>query len=91
MDNETFEEEKKILMQDIDAQDMPTNLSMIIEASMESSFQFFYQSLYFMPTLIVAMLNVVDGGQKLTKLVDWKILSIILSLITFSLTSFRIR
>ena len=90
-DSETFEEEKKILMQEMETQEMPTNLSMIIEASLESSFQFFYQSLYFMPTLIVAVLNILNGGQNLTNLVDWKILSIVLSFITFSLTSFRIR
>ena len=82
-----FEKSNDKLLQKLDEQNKLTNLSMLIEAGTESSFQFLFQSLYFLPTIIVALVDL----SSLSDLVDFKILSILISFVTFSWSSFNIR
>ena len=64
------------------------NFSMIIEAAMESSFQFFFQTVYMMPTLI---LSLTDDSTHLTELFNWRLFSIFISFATFAWTFYSIR
>ena len=82
-----FEKTNDKLLRELDEQNKLTNLSMLIEAGTESSFQFLFQSLYFLPTIIVALVDL----SSLSDLVDFKILSILISFVTFSWSSFNIR
>ena len=84
------EKKKKKLMDELEEQNKLTNVSMLIEAGTESTFQFLLQSLFVLPTIILAMVNL-SSLSDLTELVDYKILSILLSFITFAWSSFNIR
>ena len=88
--NPNFERQKDNLIEELEGHQILTNLSMILEASLESSFQFFFQGIFFLPTIVLACMDV-SGANELTNLVDWKVGSIILSFLTFSWTSFNIR
>ena len=66
------------------------NLSLIIESSTESSFQFVFQTAFILPTIILNI-TTVNGSYDLSDLVNWKLLSIILSFGTFAYTSYKIR
>ena len=68
-----------------------TTVSMILEASMESSFQFFFQGLFSLPTLVFAFMNIHEGTMKMTDLVNWTNVSIVLSFLSFAYTSYNIR
>ena len=68
-----------------------TTISMILEASLESSFQFFFQGLFSLPTLVFSFMDVYDGDMKMSDLVNWQIVSIVLSFLSFTFTSFNIR
>jgi len=65
------------------------NNSLIIESSLESSFQFNFQTLYLLPTIILNFK--LNGTNDLTDLVNWKLLSILLSFGTFAFTTYKIR
>ena len=84
------EKKKEELMEELEEQNKLTNVSMLIEAGTESTFQFLLQSLFVLPTIILAMVNL-SSLADLTELVDFKILSILLSFITFAWSSFNIR
>ena len=88
--SEGFESRKRALIKEAEEQKMMTHISMILEASLESSFQFLYQGLFSMPTLMLAIMDV-SGANELKDLVSWKILSIISSFFTFAWTSFNLR
>ena len=77
-------------MDELEEQNKLTNVSMLIEAGTESTFQFLLQSLFVLPTVILALVNL-SSLSDLTDLVDYKILSILLSFITFAWSSFNIR
>ena len=68
-----------------------TTISMIIEASMESSFQFLFQGLFSLPTLVLSFLDIHEGILQMRELINWKHLSIVLSFLSFAFTSFMIR
>ena len=80
---------KKEIGKEIEKQDDLINLSLLTEASMESSFQFFLQSSYAIPILIYR-LNYVSSGN-LTDLINWYNVSILVSLATFSWACCSIR
>ena len=79
------------LIQELEEQKTITTISMIIEASMEASFQFFFQGLFSLPTLVFSFMDVYEGGMKMADLVNWKMLSILISFLSFAFTSFNIR
>ena len=79
------------LIQELEDQKNITTISMIIEASMESSFQFLFQGLFSLPTLVFSFLDIHEGTLQMKDLVNWKHLSIVLSFLSFAFTSFNIR
>ena len=87
---EGFDKKQKKLKEELENTEVLTNISMILEASLESSFQFVFQGTFYLPILILAFMDI-DGANELTDLVDWKIVSIILSFFTYSLTSYNMR
>ena len=91
MEDSQYEKQKTDLIEELEDQKTITTISMINEASMESSFQFLFQGLFSLPTLVFSFLDIYDDKKKMTDLVTWKIVSIILSFLTFALTSFNIR
>ena len=89
---DTNYEQKNIhLTQELEDQKIITTVSMILEASMESSFQFFFQGLFSLPTLVFAFMNIHEGTMKMTDLVNWTNVSIVLSFLSFAYTSYNIR
>ena len=91
IEDENYEKRKTDLIQELEDQKTITTISMINEASMESSFQFLFQGLFSLPTLVYYFNNIYKGEIKLEVLVNWKMLSIILSFWSFAFTSFNIR
>ena len=86
-----YDNRKTIFIEELEEQEQITTISMIVEASMESSFQFFFQGLFSLPTLVFSFMDIHDGGMDMTDLVNWKIASIVISFLTFAFTSFNIR
>ena len=78
-------------IQELEDQENITAISMIIEASMESSFQFLFQGLFSLPTLLFSFLDIHEGTLQIKDLFNWKHLSIVLSFLSFAFTSFNIR
>ena len=62
-----------------------------MESSMESSFQFYFQALFSLPTLVIAYLDIHEGKLSMQQLINWKNVSIVLSFMSFAYTSFNIR
>ena len=91
IEDTNYEKRKTDLIQELEDQKTITTISMINEASMESSFQFIFQGLVSLPTLVFSFMDIYDGDMKMTDLVNWKIVSIILSFLSFAFTSFNIR
>ena len=91
IEDANYEKRKTDLIQELEDQKTITTISMINEASMESSFQFLFQGLFSLPTLVYYFNNIYKGEIKLEVLVNWKILSIILSFWSFAFASFNIR
>ena len=89
-EDKNFESENEKLMQEMEGHTILTTISMILEAGLESSFQFFFQGMYLFPTLCLAFMSVY-GASDFEDLVNWKIISILLSFISFSRASFNIR
>ena len=67
------------------------NLSHLIEATTEASFQFVFQTVYLMPTLFISFTAKSQGLTNWTDLFQWKIVSILFSFGTFALTFYNIR
>ena len=67
------------------------NLSHLIEATAEASFQFMFQTVYLMPTIIISFTTESQGTTKWTDLFQWRIISILLSFGTFAFTFYNIR
>ena len=86
-----YEKRKTDLIRELEEQKAITTFSMILEASMESSFQFVFQGLFSLPTLVFSVMDIHEGKMKMSDLVNWKIISIILSFLSFAFTSFNIR
>ena len=90
-DSETkkaFEKKKMSILDKISSHEHIVNLSLIIEASLESSFQFFFQTTYQLPSIILAFTT---AGFKMEELFTWKLFSIGLSFASFSMAFFKIR
>ena len=90
MEDANYGKQKTDLIAELEDQKTITTISMINEATMESSFQFLFQGLFSLPTLVFSFKDLYDGDMKMTDLVNWKIVSIILSFLTFAFTSFNI-
>ena len=86
-----YDNRKNNFIEELEDQEQITTISMVVEASMESSFQFFFQGLFSLPTLVFSFMDIYDGGMEMTDLVNWKIASILISFLTFAFTSFNIR
>ena len=85
INNEYIEKNKKYEKELEDNQSI-VNISVVIEAAMESSFQFWFQTIYLMPTIFISFMDVEGGGSKLSDLLNWRVFSIVLSFGTFSWT-----
>ena len=86
-----YEQTNTSLIQELEDQKIITTVSMILESSMESSFQFYFQALFSLPTLVIAYLDMHEGKLSMQQLVNWKNVSIVLSFMSFAYTSFNIR
>ena len=65
-------------------------MSMIIEAVVESSFQFYFQTTFLVPVIIVNILNI-QNVKLLTDFFNWRVFSISMSFVTISWSFFNIR
>ena len=63
------------------------NISMIVEAATESGFQYWFQTIYLLPSIILTFHNV---GGNWTELFNWRVFSIILSFCSFAWAFFNI-
>ena len=86
-----YEQTNTDLIQELENQKIITSTSMILESGLESSFQFLFQALFSLPTLVFAYLDIHEGKLSLTQFVNWKNVSIVLSFLSFAITSFNIR
>ena len=85
------EKKKTDLLEELEDQKNITTISMILEAGLESSFQFFFQGLFSLPTLVFSFKDVYNGEMNMSDLVNWKIISIAMSFLSFAFTSYNIR
>ena len=85
-----YEKDKRKTMEKIDAYENIVNLSLIVEASVEASFQFFFQTVYVLPTIILSFTDV-SGSFDWTDLFNWKTFSILLSFASFAWAFYTIR
>ena len=85
-----YEETLKKCTKKLDANDQIVNLSLIIESSVEASFQFFFQTVYVLPTLILSFTDV-SGSFDWKDLFNIQIFSIILSFASFAWAFYVIR
>ena len=76
--------------EELDANDQIVNLSLIVESSVEASFQFFFQTVYVIPSLILSFTDV-SGTFDWKDLFNWKIFSIVLSFASFAWAFYVIR
>ena len=91
IEDSNYEKRKKDLNKEHEYQNNITVISMILEAGLESSFQFLLQGLFSLPTLVFAFMDIHEGNMHLTDLINWKIVSIIISFLSLAFTSFTIR
>ena len=85
-----FEVTKNKLMRDIEKNDRIVVLSLVIESSMEASFQFFLQTCFTLPTLILAFTGN-SGSFDLEDLFNLRTASILSSFGSFAMAYFAIR
>ena len=82
-------------MIEISSHEHVVNLSLIIESSVESSFQFFFQTVFLWPSIILTFINAnvsgAGGASEITDLFNRKTFSIGLSFATFAMSFYRIR
>ena len=85
-----YEETKNKCMRMIEKNDRIVVLSLVIESSMEASFQFFLQTVYALPTLILAFTGN-SGSFDLEDLFNLRTVSILSSFGSFAYANFAIR
>merc|ERR1711894_241971 len=85
-----FENDKKSILEKISSHENIVNLSLIIEASVESSFQFFFQTTFQLPSIILAFTDP-SAGFEWTDLFNWQFFSIAMSFVSFSNAFLKIR
>ena len=85
-----YEETKIKCMNEIEKNDRIVVLSLVIESSLESSFQFFLQTVFALPTLILAF-TCNSGRIHLEDLFNLRTVSILSSFGSFAWTYFSIR
>ena len=90
IEEKDYHAEKKKIVDKISAYEHIVNLSLIIEASVESSFQFFLQTTFVLPSVILAFTEP-TGGFKWTDLVNFRFFSIGMSFASFSFGFSKIR
>ncbi len=85
-----YETKVKQCSENLDAHNQIVNLSLIIESSVEASFQFFFQTVYVFPTIILGFTDV-SGTSDWKDLFNWKTFSIVLSFASFAWAFYVIR
>ena len=85
-----YEEKKKNILKRTAVIENSVNLSLIIEASVESSFQFFFQTVFLLPNIVLTFTDP-DGSLVWTDLFNWKTVSILLSFMSFAWAFYAIR
>ena len=85
-----YEGKLKQCTENLNSNDQIVNLSLIIESSVEASFQFFFQTVYVLPTLILSFTDV-SGIFEWKDLINWKTFSIVLSFASFAWAFYVIR
>ena len=85
-----YEEKKQNIMKKLAAIENSVNLSLIIEASVESSFQFFFQTVFLLPNIVLTFTDP-DGSLVWTDLFNWKTISILLSFMSFAWAFYTLR
>ena len=84
-----YEEDREVWRKKLDYHKTIVNLSKIIESAVESGFQFFFQTVFSLPTFI---LNVTaHAGHSWTELINWTTVSIIISFTSFAMAYYTIR
>ena len=91
IDRTEYEFRKNKWIEKIRRNEAVVNLSHLIEATTEASFQFVFQTVYLMPTLFISFTAKSQGLTNWTDLFQWKIISILISFGTFAFTFFNIR
>ena len=85
-----YEDTNKKCMKEIEKNDRIVVLSLVIESSLESSFQFFLQTIYALPTLILAFTGS-PGSFDLEDLFNLRTVSILSSFGSFAMAYYAIR
>ena len=83
-------ERKDKLLKMLEENEQLITLSMAIEASLEACFQFWFQTNFVLPSVILGITDI-RGPNQITDLVNFRLLSILLSFFTFAWSSFAIR
>ena len=85
-----FEKARTALMIKIKEQEDLVNLSHLLEATTKSSFQFWFQTILVIPTIIISFTDV-EGSINWVDMFNWRIASILISFCTFAVTFYKIR
>ena len=83
-----FEEDKAASLKRMDTHENIVNLAKILESAVESGFQFFFQSVFTLPSLIQSL---TAPWTSLTQFVNWRMASIFISFTSFAMTYYNIR
>ena len=86
----TYQDKKKQIDDEISSYEHIVNLSLIIEASIEASFQFFMQTIFVLPTVILAFTDP-TGVFDWANLFNIRFASIAMSFASFSFGFYKIR
>ena len=86
-DNENYNKKIEELQEEEDKNQKIETFSMISETAIESVFQFWFQSQYLMPTLVINILSYSDAKD----LVNFKLMSILFSFVSIAWSAVKIR
>ena len=84
-----YEQDKEFWRKKLDFHATIVNLSKIVESAVESGFQFFFQTVFSLPSFILSV--TANAGHSWTKLINWTTISIIMSFTSFSMAYYTIR